>query len=352
MDRRRQTRKPTDRELIASGPPGGGSVPPAGAPSPSNDDKRGSPCVLPQNNSSSSSLVRRGTGPRTLAGKARSSQNALKSGIFSKAAVLKHESRAEFNSFLRSLMEDFQPEGSMERLLVEQLTTLAWRRRRLVQAETAEIEALAESQSTSALTFEDKLREIQRRRAGGSTNTESPNARLPAYDTIPRVRRAIELLGQLRDKVEARGCRGEEDSPALQELYGYNPLESPPSPLFEIYTAVSRGSEIDKIYLNDQEVRRLVIGFFNSRIQDLEDCQRLVKESRHSTLIKESRQHSRIAQEKRALLGLPPQRLDSLVRYEAHLDRLFDRTLNQLERRQRMRLGQPVLPPLEVKVSS
>jgi hypothetical protein len=36
------------------------------------------------------------------------------------------------------------------------------------------------------------------------------------------------------------------------------------------------------------------------------------------------------------------------MRYETSLDRSFDRTLKQLERLQRMRSGQPVLPKLEV----
>ncbi len=44
--------------------------------------------------------------------------------------------------------------------------------------------------------------------------------------------------------------------------------------------------------------------------------------------------------------------LDRLLRYEASLDRSFDRTLTQLERLQRMRLGQPVLPKLEVHHST
>jgi len=39
---------------------------------------------------------------------------------------------------------------------------------------------------------------------------------------------------------------------------------------------------------------------------------------------------------------------DHLLRYEASLERNFDRTLGQLERVQRMRLGQPVLPKLEM----
>jgi hypothetical protein len=40
-----------------------------------------------------------------------------------------------------------------------------------------------------------------------------------------------------------------------------------------------------------------------------------------------------------------------LIRYEAHLSREIDRTLNRLERLQRMRKGQPLPPQLEVKIS-
>ncbi len=43
--------------------------------------------------------------------------------------------------------------------------------------------------------------------------------------------------------------------------------------------------------------------------------------------------------------------LDRLLRYEASLERSFDRTLSQLERLQRMRAGQPVPPELKVRVS-
>ncbi len=35
----------------------------------------------------------------------------------------------------------------------------------------------------------------------------------------------------------------------------------------------------------------------------------------------------------------------------ASLERAFDHTLSQLERLQRMRLGQPVLPPVKVELS-
>ncbi len=41
-----------------------------------------------------------------------------------------------------------------------------------------------------------------------------------------------------------------------------------------------------------------------------------------------------------------------LLRYEGGIERQFDRTLTQLERVQRMRLGQPVPPPVKLEVST
>jgi hypothetical protein len=43
---------------------------------------------------------------------------------------------------------------------------------------------------------------------------------------------------------------------------------------------------------------------------------------------------------------------DRLLGYETSLDRAIDRVLNQLERHQRMRLGHPVLPAVNVNVTS
>lgn len=49
---------------------------------------------------------------------------------------------------------------------------------------------------------------------------------------------------------------------------------------------------------------------------------------------------------------VPPQHvMDRLLRYDANLDRSFDRTLSQLERLQRIRLGQSVPPPVKIDLS-
>jgi len=92
------------------------------------------------NFATSSSFTRRATGPRTLQGKERSKFNARKHGLFSKAVLLQDESRAGYGALLNGLMENLQPQGKLEIVLVENLATLLWRKRRLLQVETAETE--------------------------------------------------------------------------------------------------------------------------------------------------------------------------------------------------------------------
>ena len=61
--------------------------------------------------------------------------------------------------------------------------------------------------------------------------------------------------------------------------------------------------------------------------------------------------------ERRKLLALRrsvpnAMQMDRLLRYGTSLDREIDRTLKQLERLQRLRLGQPLPPSIDVNVSS
>ena len=56
-----------------------------------------------------------------------------------------------------------------------------------------------------------------------------------------------------------------------------------------------------------------------------------------------------LVNKKEAIVQLTP---ELLLRYEGSLERQFDRTLTQLERVQRMRLGQPVPPPVKVELST
>lgn len=79
------------------------------------------------------------TGPRTAAGKARAARNAQTYGILSKSLLIEGEDPAEYAALLESLIEDEQPETTLERLQCEQIAQAFWRMRRLAGAEAAAV---------------------------------------------------------------------------------------------------------------------------------------------------------------------------------------------------------------------
>jgi hypothetical protein len=69
--------------------------------------------------SSVSMPVRKASGPRTSAGKARSKHNALKRGIFAKFILVRGESGLEFDALLSGIRNDLRPQGTLEEVFVE-----------------------------------------------------------------------------------------------------------------------------------------------------------------------------------------------------------------------------------------
>ncbi|MCC7276685.1 MAG: hypothetical protein IT487_00015 [Chromatiaceae bacterium] len=77
------------------------------------------------------------TGPRTVDGKARVSDNARSHGFLSHHLLVEGESPAKFAALLAALVADYQPVGVVETGLVEQVAIVLWRKARFVRAETA-----------------------------------------------------------------------------------------------------------------------------------------------------------------------------------------------------------------------
>src|SRR5579884_1766368 len=71
------------------------------------------------------------TGPRTAAGKQRSSLNALKHGLTSRRVVLPYENQAEYDALLKDLLDESQPVGIIEFELVNDIAAALWRLRRV-----------------------------------------------------------------------------------------------------------------------------------------------------------------------------------------------------------------------------
>ena len=75
-------------------------------------------------------------GPVTPEGKARSSQNARRHGLFARDVLLPNESSAEFQDLLHTHLERFRPQTPIESELVSAMTLARWRSLRLDSIET------------------------------------------------------------------------------------------------------------------------------------------------------------------------------------------------------------------------
>lgn len=301
------------------------------------------------------SQSRRMTGPRTAHGKRRSSRNAVKHGIFSKLVVIKGESRAEFDAFLKELQESLRPVGALEHLLVEKLALLAWRYRRMVIAEGAEIQ--------KSVDFFQWDRDLDREH---SLDSSMPMAKFAGgliahLDSPEMIDRCLDLLEELRCNVARRGFDLKADGTLLATIYGTN-LEHPSRhSLLQSYATLGivakewlerekrrdqgepaeQGEEVDRACIPAEDCRNAFLRKVESQVRWLG----------------RRRKQFGAVEADRTQLELLTRRIpdaaksDRLLRYEAALERGFDRALGQLERLQRMRLGLATLPPLRLELS-
>jgi hypothetical protein len=76
------------------------------------------------------------TGPKTEAGKQRSSLNALSHGLTGQLVVMPTEDREVYESHRKSYADEFHPKGVCEAQLVQSLADVAWRLNRVAALET------------------------------------------------------------------------------------------------------------------------------------------------------------------------------------------------------------------------
>lgn len=90
------------------------------------------------------------TGPKTEAGKAAASANAMRHGLLSSRMFLDDEDPDAFDALLLQFQAGLAPVGTMELTLVERIAVTLWRQRRLVTAETAAISLTREPAKIAA----------------------------------------------------------------------------------------------------------------------------------------------------------------------------------------------------------
>ena len=275
-----------------------------------------------QGNGNESSTPGRGaTGPRTTAGKRKSSRNALKMGIYSKALLLPGESRAEYEALLNGLLEDYQPKRTIDRVDVVSLARVIWKQRRVQRAENAEIMSTIELKSSEFI--RDQIREAWDRSRAGETS-----GGMLRYKSNPFVvHEAIQILTTFRNLFEKSGFQKNEDPWRLRKLYGLDHDNKTPQGLFSTYQVYEKLATASQTKSQDadppENLKKEMLGLLDEELQHLKILEMFDWcENDHRSKY-------------RAITALVPSQdaNDRFLRCDAHLSRDFDRIVARLERR-------------------
>ena len=149
------------------------------------------------------------TGPRTAAGKQRSSRNALRHGLTAASPVLPSEDPAIYDAHRRGFFDEYQPATPTESQLVEELAATSWRLNRIPLFETEALSrAAAPVPPDEEITFDivDAHRLIA-------------NLGIQSQRLSRQFHRSLDKLREIQANRAEHECRQLNDAAALLELH-------------------------------------------------------------------------------------------------------------------------------------
>lgn len=228
--------------------------------------------------------------------------NALKHGILSRYTVLSHESHADYESLVNSLMDEHLPAGATEQHLIEELASVIWRKRRVLQAEGATINKGLKESSRNAKTIIPAAAPFVLGLSGDSIRIEDVMDQTPEDVT--------ESQKSARHDLDATNKAG-----AILRKGGDRAYDK------ALRALLPDSREWWDSYVQEEEYAADANGLASFIAEHLSPlCYQQEKESRH---------HDAIVNQTLGE-GLQAYKLEKLSRYETHLDRKFERTLAML----------------------
>ncbi len=275
------------------------------------------------------------TGPKTANGKATSKLNALKHGLRAREVVLRgrciRESPREFAALHQRLLDDRNPIGLQEEMLVEQMATTYWRLRRVIKAESGEITLSVDNSEWRRKNPDDSMIAMRWGFAVDPTIKmgESAFGNKFLYHQWEGVRASVEKEGQLTgDAVKSVMFSGKPDSLTRELEQLRMKLQLNPEGLEE--TA----------FRAKQKEKALV--YINEKMHHI--CWEIGRWEKKEDMEEQARQAADV---------LPrAETLEKLRRYEISLNKQWYRAMHELERLQRRRLGEHVPAPQVVEISN
>jgi hypothetical protein len=228
--------------------------------------------------------------------------NALKHGILSRYTVLSHENHADYESLVKSLMDEHLPAGATEQHLIEELASVIWRKRRVLQAEGATINKGLKESARSAKTVIPTAAPFETGLSGGSTDIRDLMYLKPEEVEASHQGAKYDIAAANKASAILRKGGGRAYEKALRAL---------PPDTREWW----QGCVDDEEYPADMTG---LAAFLSDHVTPFIYQQE-----------KESRHHDAIVNQTIGE-GLQAHRLEKLSRYETHLDRKFERTLAML----------------------
>ncbi len=159
------------------------------------------------------------TGPRTEAGKQRSSLNALRHGLTAASAVLPSEDAAAYETHRRQFFEEYQPATPTETQLVQELLDTSWRLNRIPLLEADVLNRAANPPNEQArIDFDivDAHRLIN-------------NLSIQGHRLSRQFQKTLDKLREIQADRRERERRDLKDAAALLELYKHKGLPWQPA---------------------------------------------------------------------------------------------------------------------------
>jgi hypothetical protein len=305
--------------------------------------------------------AQRSTGPRTPEGKAAVRLNALQHGLLARDIFVDtgdgREDEADYAALVEELRQDLQPHGRLELMLVEKIAAAYWRLRRAAREEASTLRRRLDKLDAGELDrreeYEEEVRkdltELNRREdplmAGFDHHGLSPSKRLEAQkqDAVRRLRKNpaglahfIRTLDRAEDEI--RTTDRLEDDTVLRIEREFATDED--GLLERIHAAGPRRNPGGSLRFS-AKVKDVVLDLLQAEQTTLQALLEAVEERLRAALSVE-----------RQAVGLPSEEeVQHIQRYESMYERQLYQAINQLERLQRRRIGEPTLPPLTVEVT-
>jgi hypothetical protein len=162
------------------------------------------------------------TGPRTAAGKQRSSQNALTHGLTSRSPVLATEDPAQYQRHCRQFFDEYQPATPTETQLTQDLADTAWRLNRIPVLEAALLDRAAKPPTKQAAIAFDI---VDAHRALATLGLHS-------HRLSRQFQKALEQLREIQSERRHQQERDLKQAAALLELYKHKGIPYDPAELF------------------------------------------------------------------------------------------------------------------------